>query len=321
MAKRIAILTFDGISTFHLSIPFTVFGEQRADIAMPAYEVSLFAARPGVIRTSMGLQTQVGNGLDHCRCADIVIIPSWHNVDEPVPPALAQAVADAHARGALIVGLCLGAFVVAAAGLLDGRTATTHWRWAEQFARHYPQVTLDPRVLYIDHGDVVTSAGTAASLDCCLHVLRREAGAELANRLAKRLVTPPHRQGSQAQFVEPPADPAGKHRLAKTLEWARERLHDDITIDVLARHAAMSRRSFTRHFHKLTGMTVVQWLTGARLFHAQRLLETTDLSIELVAQRAGFGSATSFRLAFLQALNTTPSRYRREFGRTAEGLR
>jgi transcriptional regulator GlxA family with amidase domain len=182
-------------------------------------------------------------------------------------------------------------------------------------------VTLDSHVLYIDHGDVVTSAGTAAGMDCCLHLLRQDLGAELANRVARRLVIPPHRQGSQAQYVEQPSfGSTGVDRIAKALEWAQARLESNLDIDTLASHAAMSRRTFTRHFQMATGMSFVRWLTGQRLFLAQRLLETTDVPIEQVASRTGFGSALSLRLAFAKALNTTPSQYRREFGSSTESL-
>jgi transcriptional regulator GlxA family with amidase domain len=237
-------------------------------------------------------------------------------VERSAPAPVIEALQRAHRRGSRIVGLCMGSFPVAEAGLLDGRAGTTHWAWAETFARRFPAVRLDPKVLYIDHGDVVTSAGTAAGLDCCLHLLRQDVGAELANRVARRLVVPPHRQGSQAQFVEQPslAD-TGVDRMARTLEWAQAHLDQDCGIDALARRAAMSRRSFTRHFHQATGMSVVQWLTAQRLALAQRLLETTDAPMERVAQKAGFGSPLSLRLAFARELDTTPSLYRREFSR------
>lgn len=315
MSRHIAILAFDGISAFHLSVPYTVFGENRRDIGIPGYEISVCALEPGIIRTSMGFEMRVPNGLDGLCDADMVIVPSWHNVDSPSPSRLSDALWDAHRSGTVIVGLCLGAFAVADAGLLNGRTATTHWGWADLFAARFPEVTLDSKVLYIDHGDVVTSAGTAAGLDCCLHLLRKDLGSELASRLAKRLVIPPHRQGGQAQYVEQPSNiRTGTNRIADTLEWVRGRLDEEIDIDRLAKHAAMSRRTFTRHFQKATGMTVIQWLTAQRLFLAQRLLETSDATIEQIASKAGFGTALSLRLAFAKSLNTSPSRYREEFG-------
>lgn len=314
MIQRIAVFVFEGISPFHLSVPHLVFGEARTGLDLPVFELVYFALAPGRVHTSMGSQIAVTQGLEAMQHADLIIFPSWQQVDQPVAPALLAALQQAHQRGAVVLGLCLGAFIVAEAGLLDGRTATTHWEWAEPFARRFPRVTLDAQVLYIDHGDVITSAGTAAGLDCCLHVLRKQCGAERAARLARRLVIPPHRQGGQAQFVEHPVRPE-QHpdRLGQTLEWARSQLTEPLDIDRLAAHAAMSRRTFTRHFAKATGMSVVQWLTVQRVTQAQRLLETTDWPIEQVAQRAGFGSVLSLRQAFSKELNTTPRQYRREF--------
>lgn len=320
MGKHIAVLAFDGISTFHLSVPYTVFGEDRQSIGIPPYEIFVCAVRPGMIRTSMGLEMEVREGLEALARADIVVIPSWKDIERASPVELMEALRTAHHRGAKIVGLCLGAFPVAEAGLLDGRTGTTHWAWADIFARRFPRVALDSHVLYIDHGDVITSAGAAAALDCCLHLLRTESGAELANRLARRLVIPPHRQGSQAQYVEQtlPGKP-GSDRMARTLEWMHKHLEQELDIDALASYAAMSRRTFTRHFQKATGMSVVQWVRSQRLFMAQRLLETTNIPIEQVASHTGFGSALSLRLVFTRELNTTPSQYRREFnGRSPE---
>lgn len=314
MPKRIAVLAFDGISAFHLSVPHMVFGEDRRALGIPRYEVEVCAPEPGPVRSSMGFVMHIAHGLELLATADMVVVPSWGAVEESSSPVLLEALFSAHRAGAKIVGLCLGAFVLAEAGLLQGRAATTHWNWAALFAARFPGVALDPQVLYIDHGDVVTSAGTAAGLDCCLHLLRQDIGAELANRVARRLVIPPHRQGSQAQYVEHPAIAgAGTGRIARTLEWAQERLHEPLGIDALAGHAAMSRRSFTRYFQKATGMSVVAWLNAQRVVLAQRLLETSELPVETIAERCGFGSALSLRLAFAKALNTTPSQYRREF--------
>ena len=316
MPRHIALLVFDGISDFHLAVPHTVFAEDRSHIGVPRYRVSVCAARRGPIRTAAGLELRGAHGLDALKHADTVIVPSWYDVERAAPAPVIEALRRAHRRGSRVVGLCMGAFPVAEAGLLDGRAGTTHWAWTETFARRFPAVRLDPKVLYIDHGDVVTSAGTAAGLDCCLHLLRQDVGAELANRVARRLVVPPHRQGSQAQFVEQPTlHNTGVDRMARTLEWAQAHLDQDCGIDVLARRAAMGRRTFTRHFHQATGMSVVQWLTAQRLSLAQRLLETTDAPIERVAQKAGFGSPLSLRLSFAKALDTTPSQYRREFSR------
>ncbi|MBL8438574.1 MAG: helix-turn-helix domain-containing protein [Zoogloeaceae bacterium] len=319
MAWRIVVLAFDGISAFHLSVPYAVFGEDRTEIGVPRYEVSICTIGSGSIRTSMGLHIEVPDGLEALARADVVIVPSWGNVRQAAPPILMESLQMAHQRGAKIVGLCLGAFVVADAGLLDGRTATTHWAWADTFAERFPAVNLNAQVLYVDHGDVVTSAGTAAAMDCCLHLLRQDLGADLASKVARRLVIPPYRQGNQAQYVEhPSATGTAVNRIARTLEWAQRHLESDLDIDSLARQAAMSRRTFTRHFQKATGMSFVQWLTSQRVFQAQRLLETTELPIEEVAAKVGFGNALSLRLAFAKFLNSTPSHYRREFGSRTE---
>jgi transcriptional regulator GlxA family with amidase domain len=229
---------------------------------------------------------------------------------------MVNAVRDAYARGATVVGLCLGAFVLAEAGILDGREATTHWSAAEALSRRYPKVKLVPDVLYVDADDgrLVTSAGTAAGLDCCLHLVRRWHGADVANRIARRLVVAPHRQGGQAQYIEQPLhDAPGGDRLSDLLNWTVANLAAPHTLDSLAERAAMSRRNFTRRFRELTGTTVGQWLLNQRLAYAQRLLETTRQPVESIAQLAGFGSAVSLRQHFSRAYHTSPSAYRTLF--------
>ena len=315
---RVAVIAFDGISPFHLSVPCLVFGEDRRAWGVPAFELIVCSTGPARLRTSAGFEIGGLQPLAALRGADVVIVPSWRDVDAPAPPPLLDALRRAHARGAQVVGLCLGAFVVAEAGLLDGRRATTHWHCAAAFARRFPQVTLDADVLYVDDGDVLTSAGTAASLDCCLHMLRQRCGAEIANRVARSLVVAPHRQGGQAQFVEQPL-PATRSddRLNTLLAWVAARLNQPHSVDTLAARVAMSRRTFTRHFREATGTTVLQWLLNQRLARARRLLETGDRAIEWVASEAGFGSAVSLRQHFSAALGTTPSAYRAQFRRSA----
>jgi transcriptional regulator GlxA family with amidase domain len=291
-----------------------VFGEDRRDQGMPRFEFIVCAVAPGTLSTSAGFSIDVRHGLATLRKADVVIVPTWRNLDEPPPSRLLQALRDAHARGATVVGLCLGAFVVAAAGLLDGRRATTHWNWAPAFAARFPAVQLDPTVLYVDDGRVVTSAGTAASLDCCLHLLRRWCGAEVANRVARRMVIAPHRHGGQAQFIEqplPPADADG--RLHDLLGWMLAHIGERHDLESLAQRLNVSRRTFTRQFSKATGSSVVQWLTHQRLTLAGRLLETTDRSIEAIATDAGFGSALSMRQHFAARFGVSPLAYRRQY--------
>ncbi|HXD37199.1 MAG TPA: helix-turn-helix domain-containing protein [Rhodanobacter sp.] len=314
MAKtRVAVVAFDGIRPFHLSVPCAVFGE-TADAEAPPFELRVCAAEPGELRSHADFGITARHGLRALAWADIVVVPSWRNPHETPPTPLLAALKRAHARGALVVGLCVGAYVLAEAGLLDGRHATTHWRWAGHFAERYPQVQVDPNVLYVDEGDVLTSAGTAAGIDCCLHVVRRYQGAEAASRIARILVVPPHRQGGQAQYIEQPVLATSRDTpLTKTLDWAARHLDAPHSLDSLAERAAMSRRSFTRHFRLHTGTTVGQWLLGQRLALAQRLLETTAQPIERIAERTGFGTPLSMRQHFGNAFNTTPSMYRREF--------
>jgi transcriptional regulator GlxA family with amidase domain len=311
---RVAVVAFDGISPFHLSVPCMVFGPDMAGPGRPAYRLTVCAAEPGPLRTTAGFDIATSRGLAALAHADTVIVPSWRDPDEPPPAALLKALRAAHRRGARIVGLCLGAFVLAEAGLLDGRPATTHWALVPRFAARFPQVVLQPDVLYVDEGDVLTSAGTAAGIDCCLHLLRRDHGAEAAARVARRMVVAPHRQGGQAQYIERPVPQSrSDDRLAGVIAWALAHLEQPLALDTLAERAAMSRRNFTRHFRQATGATVKRWLLDQRLALAQRLLESTDGAIDEIAERAGFGSPVSLRQHFAAALNTSPSAYRRQF--------
>jgi transcriptional regulator GlxA family with amidase domain len=303
---RIAVIAFDGITPFHLSVPGMVFRDA-------AFDLKICSADPSPLRTTGGFDISVQHGLQALGRADIVILPTWHDDCRPAPARLLEALKRAHRRGARIVGLCLGAFPLAEAGLLDGRRATTHWAFADTLAARHPAVAVDREVLYVDD-EVLTSAGVAAGLDCCLHLLRQLCGAEAANHVARQLVVAPHRQGGQAQFIERPVPVSGSDdRFAQVLDWVNQRLADNHSIDALAARAAMSRRNFTRHFRDATGTSFKQWLLNQRVAHAQRLLETSDVSIELVAQEAGFGSSLSLRQHFRTALRTSPSEYRRQF--------
>ena len=314
-ASTVAVLAFDAISLFHLSVPCLVFGENGQDAGIPSLTLKVCAAEPGTLRSTAGIGVYAPFGLDDLDDAGTVIVPSWRDPAQPAPQAMLDALRLAHAGGARIGGLCLGAFVLADAGLLDGRRATTHWLRADLFAQRYPSVLLDRDVLYVDEGDVITSAGTAAGLDCCLHLLRSDWGAEVANRVARRMVLAPHRQGGQAQFIEQSLPVSGtSHRLSQVLDDVLGSLGQSYSLDDLAAHAAMGRRTFTRHFRQLTGTTVGQWLLNQRLSLAQRLLVTTDCPIEAVATAAGLGSAASLRQHFAATFKTTPSAYRRQFG-------
>jgi transcriptional regulator GlxA family with amidase domain len=309
---RVAVLAFDRISPFHLAVPCVLFGDRHP--GAPIFELRVCAGERGRLRTTAGFEVHARHGLAALRWADWVIVPSWRDPAERPPDPVLEALAAAHRRGALVVGLCLGAFLLAEAGLLDGLEATTHWSAADAFARRYPAVRLKPDVLYVDAGQVVTSAGTAAGLDCGLHLLRRHFGADAANRVARRLVVAPHRQGGQAQFVEHPMpDTRGDARIARVLERVRASLAGDHDLDSMADGAAMSRRSFTRHFRTVTGTTPRRWLAGERLALAQRLLEATTEPVERIAQRAGFGSATVLRQHMRRAFGLTPAAWRQGF--------
>ena len=307
---KVAVIAFGGITPFHLSVPCLVFD------AAPAghFDVRVCAADGTPLATSAGFAIATSHGLEALDDADLVIMPSWHDDCRPAPPLLLAALRRAHERGARVVGLCLGAFPLAEAGLLNGKTATTHWAFADQLAQRFPQVKVDSDVLYVDQGAVLTSAGVAAGLDCCLHLLRQLCGAELANAVARQLVIAPHRQGGQAQFIErllPVSRSDG--RFADVLAWVGERLEHAHSIDQLAARAAMSRRHFTRHFRQATGSSFKQWLLAQRLALARRLLESSDAAIEVVAQQAGFGSALSLRQHFKAAMQLSPSAYRKGY--------
>jgi transcriptional regulator GlxA family with amidase domain len=318
---RVAVLAFEGISPFHLSVPCAVFGE-APDSGTPPFELRVCAERTGRLTTRAGFDVDVAHGLHAFTGADMIVIPSWVGPETEASFTLIRALRRAHARGARIIGLCLGAFVVAQAGLLDGRRAATHWRAASAFTRRFPAVTLDADVLYVDEGDVVTSAGTAAGIDCCLHLLRQQLGVEAASRAARYLVVPPHRQGGQAQYIERPmltSTPARGDRLFDALTWVQAHLDASHSLDTLAARARMSRRTFTRHFRARTGTTVKAWMAAQRVAAAQRLLETSALPVEHIAAQVGFGSAVSLRQHFAAALGTSPHAYRRAFAlRTAQ---
>ncbi|MNZ37547.1 HTH-type transcriptional regulator CdhR [compost metagenome] len=311
---RVAVLAFEGVSLFHLSVPGMVLGAANGAPDLPRYEIGYCAVTPGTVCSDQGLVIEVPDGLEAMTRADIIIVPAWGDPELPAPAALTDALRHAHAQGALIVGLCLGAFVLGDAGLLDGREATTHWLSREVFARRFPCSHFRPDVLYVADNNIITSAGTVAAIDCCLHLLRQRHGADVVNRMARLLVTPPHRQGGQAQYIEQPVPQLpSESRLPGVLEWAREHLADPLSLDALAEVASMSRRTFTRRFREITGTTFIKWLNAERVARAQQLLETTDMPIECIASEVGFGTPLSLRQQFAAQLGTTPSDYRRTF--------
>jgi AraC family transcriptional regulator, transcriptional activator FtrA len=310
-AHSVALAVTGGDSLLEVAVACDVFGMNRASLADPWYDFAVCA--PAGVRVGGWFQVSTPHGLDRLVTADTVIVPFSHDVEQPPPADLVEAVRAAHEAGARIASICTGAFVLAAAGLLDGRRATTHWLHAELLARRHPRVQVDPDVLYIDHGDVLTSAGKAAGLDLCLHLVRSDHGGAVANALARRLVVPPHRPGGQAQFIPAPVPSDAGGGLGELLGWVLERLDEPLTVTDLARTASMSERTLTRQFRAATGTTPLQWLLTQRVHRAQELLETTDLSVELVAERTGLGTAATLRRHFHRTLGVPPDAYRRSF--------
>ncbi|AVT31677.1 AraC family transcriptional regulator [Plantactinospora sp. BC1] len=305
---RVVILAFDGVVPFDLSVPIEVFGRARLADGGPAYQVRVCADAAEVRAGPVAIR--VPDGLAALAEADTVVVPGVADVDAPIPPGLVAALTAATGR---VVSICTGAFLLAAAGLLDGRRATTHWAAATELARRYPAVEVDPEVLFVDDGSVLTSAGAAAGLDLCLHLVRRDHGAAVAAQTARSSVMPLERAGGQAQFIahEPPA-PTGIS-LQPLLGWLTDNLHAPLTLAAIAERASMSTRSLSRHFRDQTGTTPMQWLNRQRVRHAQLLLETGDQPVERVGELAGFASATAFRERFRQVVGVSPGQYRRSF--------
>jgi transcriptional regulator GlxA family with amidase domain len=304
---RVVALVFPGVVAFDLATPSQVFGHE---VERRRYAFTVASTQPGPLPTSTGFDVVAGHGLEVLAGADTVIVPGHDDVGRDWPE---EALAALRAFEGRIVSICTGAFVLAAAGLLDGLRATTHWYDAPRLAAMYPAVRVDPEVLYVDEGRILTSAGVAAGIDLCLHLVRGDHGAHVANAVARRIVVAPHRSGGQAQFVDRPFPSSEEAGLEATRAWALERLASPLTVASMARHAMMSERSFLRRFRAETGTTPMRWLIDQRVAHARRLLEATDLPVETVAAECGFGSAVGLREHFGRAVRTTPTAYRRAF--------
>ncbi|MFF0573087.1 GlxA family transcriptional regulator [Streptosporangium saharense] len=321
---RVVVLALNGVIPFELGIPPRIFGMARNASGERLYEVVTCTVDGGPVETDADFSISVGHGAEALATADTVVIPATHRLgpiatEGVLPRPLAEALALVR-PGTRLVSICTAAYVLAAAGLLDGRPATTHWSWTERFRKVFPQVKLDPDVLFVDDGDVLTSAGVAAGVDLCLHIVRRDHGSEVANQVARKCVVPPWRDGGQAQFIERPMPEETTATTATTRAWALERLGLPLSLTDLAAHARMSRRTFTRRFRDEVGVSPGQWLVLQRLELARRLLETSDLSVDTVAAQAGFGTATSLRQHMQSAVGVSPMAYRRTFRPTASGL-
>jgi AraC family transcriptional activator FtrA len=312
----VVALVYDGLCSFEYGCAAEVFGLPRPEYGAAWYRFRTCAVDRGPLRAMGGLTVSASGGVKLLAGADTVVIPGRKGMDVPPPPALIRALRTAHARGARLVSICSGVFVLAATGLLDGKRATTHWRYADTLARRHPRIAVDPDVLYIDEGQTLTSAGSAAGLDLCLHIVRCDHGPEIANEVARRLVIAPHRDGGQAQFIERPvARREGDARLPALLDRLQRQLQTQVGVAELAQCAAMSERTFLRRFREATGTTPSDWLAAARTDRAKELLESSDLSIDEIAVESGFGTAMTLRHHFRRRTALSPSAYRQRFAR------
>ena len=309
---RVAALTYDGLCTFEFGIAVEVFGLPRPEFDFPWYEFVTVAAEGRRSRALGGIVVEADAGLSALQSADTIILPGWRDRAEQPPQALLDALITAHTRGARLFSICSGVFILAATGLLNARRATTHWRHASVLQVAYPEITVEPDRLYIDEGQIITSAGSAAGIDASLHIIRQDYGSQIANTVARRLVLPPHRDGGQAQYTAPVLPRTGPS-MADLMQWVRENLSEPLTMAQLAAQAGMSIRTFQRRFRDEVGSAPITWLQRERLFHAQAMLETSAAPLAEVALAAGFPSLDTFRMAFKRKIGTSPSAYRKRF--------
>ena len=313
MLKTIACIALPQMAPFEFGVICEVFGIDRREHGGPIFDFHVVAADPGPITTKLGFDVVVKEGLDFAYEADLVAVPA-SLVGSPADERVLDVIRDAVDRGAWVLSVCSGAFTLGYAGVLEGRRATTHWMYTDKMAELFPQTEVDPDVLFVQDGKVVTGAGTAAGIDAALHIVRTELGASAANVVARRMVVPPQRDGGQSQFIQTPVPECHSDSFAKVTEWMLEHLDQDLTVDLLARKALMSPRTFARRFRAETGTTPNAWLNRQRLLRAQQLLEETSLTLEEIARETGFGAAAVMRHHFLKVLQTTPTQYRRLFG-------
>ncbi|MEU1011461.1 helix-turn-helix domain-containing protein [Streptomyces sp. NPDC005890] len=314
MLKNVAAVLLNGVHPFELGVVCEVFGIDRSDDGLPGYDFAVVSAEGPELGTHCGFTVSTPYGLERLEEADLIAVPAGESYAERAyPPELLAALRRAVDRGSRVLSVCSGVFVLAAAGLLDGRRCAVHWHHAEQLSRRFPRLTVEPDVLYVDEDPVITSAGTAAGIDACLHLVRKEQGPEVANKIARRMVVPPHRDGGQAQFVERPLPKAPCDTVGEVLAWMEAHLDQEVTVEQLAARAHMAPRTFARRFQQETGTTPYRWILPQRVLLAQELLEGTDETMDAIAWRTGFGTAAALRHQFLRALGTTPNAYRRAF--------
>ena len=315
MLRTVVAVVHDPVEPFELAVLCEVFGTDRSDDGLPVYDFSVVSAQPGPVRTTIGFSIDVPHDLGRLDDADLIAVAPPGALDEPSPPELLTALRRAVERGARVLSVCTGAFVLGEAGLLDGRRCTTHWRHAAALQERFPRALVDPDVLYVDDGEVLTSAGSAAAIDLGLYIVRQAEGVAVANAIARRMVVPPQREGGQRQYVEAPVPVHEAETLEPLLGWMMEHLNEPLSVEGLAARVHLSPRTFARRFRAETGTTPHHWLTGQRILLAQRLLEDSDVSVDAVADAAGFGSAAVLRHHFVRRVGTTPQAYRRTFRR------
>ncbi|MBG0852603.1 helix-turn-helix domain-containing protein [Streptomyces spinoverrucosus] len=314
MLQNVAAVLVDGVNPFELGVICEVFGIDRSDEGLPVYDFAVASAEGPVLRSNAGFSMQVEHGLERLESADLIAVPAGSRYDSRTfPPEMLDALRRGVERGARVLSVCSGVFVLGAAWLLDGRRCAVHWRHAGELGRQYPRAIVEQDVLYVDEDPVITSAGTAAGIDACLHIVRKEQGPEVANKIARRMVVPPHRDGGQAQYIERPLPRSEGDTVAEVLVWMERNLDQDVTVEQLAARALMSPRTFARRFQQETGTTPYRWILRQRVLLAQRLLEATDETVDAIAGRTGFGNAAALRHQFVRALGTTPNAYRRTF--------
>lgn len=312
----VALIMYPNFSPFHFSVPYLVFSAELAEGRL--FDLKIVSLGGFALTAERAMTVHPDGGLELAETADILVVPGWHDLDACPDPELVAVLVRAHARGARVVGLCYGAYVLAYAGLLDGKRASTHWMAEKDFCVRFPRVRLDTNALYVDEDRLITSAGTGAALDCCLYLVRAYYGPKIANKVARTMVIPPHREGGQAQFIEQPmAVSTQDSQVNQLLDYLRENLGKPHSIDELATRTATSRRTFTRHFHKATGMTLVDWLVNERLQQTRELLETTSIPIERISELAGFQTPLSLRQHFKKRFQVSPRDWRRTFGQKA----
>ncbi len=312
MLRNIVLLAIPGVAPFEFGVVCEVFGIDRSDTGGPAFDFTIVTADPGPVRTSLGFDMLIPDGLDAAANADLIAVPA-HKI-ENIDPRYLEVIRAAEARGAWVLSVCSGAFALAQAGILEGRSATTHWMHTDRLAAMYPGTRVDPDVLFVEDRKVVTSAGTAAGIDAALHIVRKEHGAAATNVIARRMVVPPQRDGGQSQYIDSPVAECKSDSFALVADWMLENLAEDLTVDQLARKALMSSRTFARRFRADMGTTPAAWLNRQRIIRAQQLLEETDYSLETIAQDTGFGTAAVMRHHFVKVLQVSPQAYRRAFG-------